>query len=264
MSNVRTCTHIKVSGVRCGSPALRERQFCYFHQRMHRGVRTPPRARLHPIALIEDGESIQIALMEVINGLMRNTLDFKRATLILRALSIAVKNANHAHFDIYADEMVKEVPEYDQAESSYTEDGIKDLEIPFEAAYGADPRASKVYRTHQSAQQAAKEREETIAHYYGYPTVEAYAAAKAATKHVGTAAIACPGGPESVRSAAVSSSATAARSQDLNAERSIAPTQTRSNCTDGSTTRKPPMNVKEVKTTNGHQLRRSERLQPAP
>ena len=66
---IQSCTHIKVTGVRCGSPALRGEQFCYFHQRMVRGVRTPPQARLHPIALIEDEESIQAALMEVINAL---------------------------------------------------------------------------------------------------------------------------------------------------------------------------------------------------
>ena len=105
------CTHIKVSGVRCGSPALRGEQFCYFHQRMHRGVRTPPQARLHPIALIEDEESIQAALMEVINALMRNTIDLKRATLILRALHIAVKNAQRVKFNA-GREVVREVPEY--------------------------------------------------------------------------------------------------------------------------------------------------------
>src|SRR5689334_8933940 len=73
----RSCTHIKVTGVRCASPSLRGEQFCYFHQRMMRGVRTPPQARLHPIALIEDETSIQAALLEVINALMRNTIDLK-------------------------------------------------------------------------------------------------------------------------------------------------------------------------------------------
>ena len=86
MENRKTCTHIKVSGVRCGSPSLRGEQFCYYHQRMHRGVRTPPQSRLHPLACIEDKESIQSALMEVMNALLRNTIDMKRATLILRAL----------------------------------------------------------------------------------------------------------------------------------------------------------------------------------
>ena len=110
--NVRVCTHIKVTGVRCGSPALRGEQFCYFHQRMHRGVRTPPQARLHPIALIEDEESIQSALMEVINALMRNTIDLKRAALILRALHIAVKNASRVKIATHARNMVREIPDY--------------------------------------------------------------------------------------------------------------------------------------------------------
>jgi hypothetical protein len=108
----RTCTHIKVTGVRCGSPSLRGEQFCYFHQRMMRGVRTPPQSRLHPIALIEDETSIQAALMEVINALMRNTIELKRANLILRALHIAVKNARYAKFNIFKNEMVREVPDY--------------------------------------------------------------------------------------------------------------------------------------------------------
>ena len=109
---VQSCTHIKVTGVRCGSPALRGEQFCYFHQRMVRGVRTPPQARLHPIALIEDEESIQSALMEVINALMRNTIDLKRAALILRALHIAVKNAQRARLNHSRSEAVTEIPDY--------------------------------------------------------------------------------------------------------------------------------------------------------
>jgi hypothetical protein len=115
MSNTRSCTHIKVNGVRCGSPSLRGEVFCYFHQRMIRGVRTPPKSRLHPIALIEDEEGIQASLMEVINALIRNTIDFKRAQLILRALHIAVKNSPRVHFRIHQNEMIHEVPEYPAA-----------------------------------------------------------------------------------------------------------------------------------------------------
>jgi hypothetical protein len=113
--NTRTCTHVKVNGVQCGSPALRGEVFCYFHQRMIRGVRTPPKSRLHPIALIEDEEGIQASLMEVINALVRNTIDFRRAQLILRALHIAVKNSPRVHFRVHGMEMVREVPEYPAA-----------------------------------------------------------------------------------------------------------------------------------------------------
>src|SRR5712691_5814983 len=73
--NTRVCTHIKVNGIRCGSPSLRQEVFCYFHQRMIRGVRTPPKSRLHPIANFEDPQAIQASLMEVVNALVRNQID---------------------------------------------------------------------------------------------------------------------------------------------------------------------------------------------
>jgi hypothetical protein len=112
---IRLCTHVKVNGVPCSSPALRGEVFCYFHQRMIRGVPTPPKSRLHPIAIIENSDGIQVSLMEVINALARNMIDNRRAQLILRALHIAVKNAPHVHFDCFANQMVREAPEYPQA-----------------------------------------------------------------------------------------------------------------------------------------------------
>src|SRR5208282_1566574 len=80
--NTRVCSHIKVNGIRCGSPSLRREVFCYFHQRMIRGVRTPPKSRLHPIANFEDAQAIQASLMEVVNALVRNQIDVARARLV--------------------------------------------------------------------------------------------------------------------------------------------------------------------------------------
>lgn len=111
----RSCTHIKVNGIRCGSPSLRGEVFCYFHQRMLRGVRTPPKSRLHPIANFEDADAIQASLMEVVNALIRNHIDVARARLILRALSIAASNAPKVRFGWSANEMVNQVPEYPAA-----------------------------------------------------------------------------------------------------------------------------------------------------
>ena len=113
--NTRVCTHIKVNGIRCGSPSLRQEVFCYFHQRMIRGVRTPPKSRLHPIANFEDAQAIQVSLMEVVNALVRNQIDVPRARLVLRALSIAARNASKTRFDCWQSDMVKEVPEYPAA-----------------------------------------------------------------------------------------------------------------------------------------------------
>jgi hypothetical protein len=112
LKNVRNCQHIKVTGIPCGGPAMRGEQFCYFHQRRLRGVKTPPNARLHPIALIEDEESIQASLMEVINALARNHIDLRRADLILKALYIASKNSHRARLHAYGPKMVRAVPDY--------------------------------------------------------------------------------------------------------------------------------------------------------
>jgi len=110
--NVRACQHIKVTGVPCGGPPMRGEQFCYFHQRMLRGVKTPPNVRIHPIAMIEDEESIQASLMEIINALARNHIDLRRADLMLKALWIAVRNSRRAKFNISNREMVREIPDY--------------------------------------------------------------------------------------------------------------------------------------------------------
>jgi hypothetical protein len=113
--SVKTCTHVKVTGHPCGSPALSGERFCYFHQRMIRGVRTPPKSRIHPMALIENEEGIQVALMETINAIARNQIDLQRANLILRALSIAVRNSRRVRFDRCESEMVRAIPDYQPA-----------------------------------------------------------------------------------------------------------------------------------------------------
>jgi hypothetical protein len=105
----KNCTHIKVTGVRCGSPALRGEQFCYFHQRMLRTVQVPD-SRVHHAALLEDEEAIQVSLMEVVNGLIRGTIELKRGELILRALNTAVRNIRRVKFYLYPEKMVREVP----------------------------------------------------------------------------------------------------------------------------------------------------------
>jgi hypothetical protein len=115
--NVRNCTHIKVTGQRCGSPALRGEFFCYFHTRVIKGVQQRVDMRLHSMALLEDCESIQLSIMHVVDALVKGTLDLPRARLILQALRIAARNAKNVRFDdvhYRASEqpMVREVPDY--------------------------------------------------------------------------------------------------------------------------------------------------------
>ncbi len=112
----RTCTHIKVTGQRCGSPALRGEFFCYFHTRVIKGVQQRVDMRLDSMALLEDCESIQLSLMHVVDGLLKGSLDPTRARLIIQALRIAARNAKNVRFEArYEDQkqsMVREVPDY--------------------------------------------------------------------------------------------------------------------------------------------------------
>jgi hypothetical protein len=117
--NVRHCTHIKVAGQQCGSPALRGEFFCYFHTRVIKGVQQRVNMQLHSMALLEDCESIQLSIMHVVDGLLKGTLEPVRARLIIQALRIAARNAKNVRFDDihYRDSeppMVREVPNYAQ------------------------------------------------------------------------------------------------------------------------------------------------------
>ena len=143
----KSCTHIKVTGVRCGSPTLRGEQFCYFHQRMLRTVKYPA-SRIHHHALLEDEESIQASLMEVVNALLRGTIELKRAELILRALNTAVRNIRRVKFGVHKSDMVTEIPNYptpplEQVDEQY---------------------ANELHRQQERAE-SARAREEALAEY---------------------------------------------------------------------------------------------------
>jgi hypothetical protein len=117
--NVRRCTHIQITGHRCGSPALKQEYFCYFHTRMIKGVQTRVDSQIHPVALIENAEAIQAAIMYTIDAVLKGNLDNKRANIVLKALHIAVRNARNVYFHIRPDDMVREVPNY--AEQYFSE-----------------------------------------------------------------------------------------------------------------------------------------------
>ncbi|MGA9965781.1 MAG: hypothetical protein WBQ10_11315 [Terriglobales bacterium] len=117
--NVRRCTHIQITGHRCGSPALKQEYFCYFHTRMIKGVQTRVDSQIHPVALIENAEAIQAAIMHMIDAVLKGTIDNKRANIVLKALHIAVRNSRNVYFHIRQDDMVREVPNF--AEQYLTE-----------------------------------------------------------------------------------------------------------------------------------------------
>lgn len=99
--NIPQCQHIRCNGVRCGSPALRGKQHCYYHDY----TRKPSRV----LAELEDAESIQLALRQVIKWVAFG-METKRAALILYALQIASSNLKYIE-PLDWDEVVVDLPE---------------------------------------------------------------------------------------------------------------------------------------------------------
>ncbi len=109
------CQHLKINGTQCGSPALRRNRFCFFHKRFQdeqiklstdrarRGVAT------FILPVLEDANSIQIALMQVMRLLVSGQLDHKTASLLLYALQTASTNLRQTNFKPFSNDVILDV-----------------------------------------------------------------------------------------------------------------------------------------------------------
>jgi hypothetical protein len=86
LPTIPQCHHIKDNGVRCGSPALRGKDLCYFHLRQLR-----QRPTLH-IPILEDRPSIQFAVTQVLRAALEDRIDDARLRTLLYALQVASMN----------------------------------------------------------------------------------------------------------------------------------------------------------------------------
>ena len=106
------CQHLKINGTQCGSPALRRNRFCFFHKRFQdeRIKLSTDRARrgvaTFILPVLEDANSIQIALMQVMRLLISQQLDHKTASLLLYALQTASTNLRLTEFKPFRHEVV--------------------------------------------------------------------------------------------------------------------------------------------------------------
>ena len=86
--HIPQCRHIRASGLRCGSPALRGKSHCHYYA-LHLRADSGNSA---PLPFPEDAASLQLALHQVIRGLLNGQWDRKQAALLLYALQIAQSN----------------------------------------------------------------------------------------------------------------------------------------------------------------------------
>jgi hypothetical protein len=99
------CRHIFISGKKCGSPALKEQNFCFYHtaarKREKRTADNQPYDRVNPkntaLALpsVDEGDAIQLAISEVVLALAANTIDPRHARILLYGLQIASQHYRH-------------------------------------------------------------------------------------------------------------------------------------------------------------------------
>jgi len=103
--SIPRCQHIKVNGTQCGSPALRRNRLCYFHKswkqtRIVVGAKHARSGRaVFDLPLLEDANSIQLALMQVMRLILSGELDGKTAGLLLYALQTASSNLARTNFE---------------------------------------------------------------------------------------------------------------------------------------------------------------------
>ncbi len=92
------CRHILASGARCGSPALRDEAFCYYHHSTRKPI---PRSEIadrkahqasFELPSPEDGLALQVGIGEVLRRIAANEIDRRRAGLLLYGLQIASSN----------------------------------------------------------------------------------------------------------------------------------------------------------------------------
>lgn len=96
------CSHVMVSGRRCGSPALKRGKFCAFHSRTRRQSRKLEKdsygARFE-LPVLEDANSVQCALMQVIEMVVAGRMEHKTAGMVLYALQTASVNLKRPEFE---------------------------------------------------------------------------------------------------------------------------------------------------------------------
>ena len=101
--SIRRCQHIKVNGTQCGSPALRDEKYCHFHvqwNRKNRDINMNSHERgTITLPTLEDANSVQVGLAEVMRLLVTNQIDHRTAALLLHALRTASANLKHTSFE---------------------------------------------------------------------------------------------------------------------------------------------------------------------
>ena len=153
---IRHCEHVKTNGHFCGSPAMRGRNYCFYHlnlagQRLRaQQFAARGQGQFPELPLLEDAASIQLALMQVNEWLLRGAIDHKTAGLLLYSLQTASCNLRNMHEEAEADANKPMCNRYDSFEQDYE---LEDCEhLRFEEPENEEMKAAEQARDAAMAQ----------------------------------------------------------------------------------------------------------------
>ena len=179
---VPRCQHLKTNGTQCGSPAMRNGEYCYFHRRWRMTSVDLSHSAHHVtsefvLPVLEDADSIQITLGQIMRMIVCRQVDTKSAGLLLYALQIASANLRRTQFEPYHRNVTVDlfrVPERIIGDEAWSPSDFKDANAgvgraPSPAEKSCGGRASSpaeescVARTLLSANESLPEKESPVA-----------------------------------------------------------------------------------------------------
>jgi hypothetical protein len=86
------CQYTKTNGNGCGSPAVKDESFCYFHGEARTKRKAEEASTLHEMPVLEDKLSLQLAITRLCAQLASGSIDEKRGRVLLAALRLGQKN----------------------------------------------------------------------------------------------------------------------------------------------------------------------------
>lgn len=92
------CRHIRTNGHRCRALAMLDTPFCWFHQTIRRRTKKEGPEPILELPTLEDPESVQLALSDVLCALAAGRINAKSAGTLLYGLQIAGANLRKTYF----------------------------------------------------------------------------------------------------------------------------------------------------------------------
>ena len=96
--HIRRCGRIRTNGTQCGSPALKDKEVCYYHDQNRPALIQYFEDGKHQskcdmiVPVFEDAHSMQMTLRHLVELLLSHRIDRQDARLVLSALQIASSN----------------------------------------------------------------------------------------------------------------------------------------------------------------------------